>query len=185
MLRPRWLLMALLPACTTYMQDTKPSGPPGPQEAKVVFCRPSRFIAGGVDFPLWDGETMIGMAESGRCFEYRCAPGEHVFLTKAQSYKAIPATLAGGSSYYVWVTPRVGAWATAVGFTPVRVEDAELLGDVKAVLQDARYRGPVAAGCASFQASHSDHVHDAIAKFRAGEYSFEPPLRPEDGHREP
>lgn len=178
-----WLL-PFLTACTTYMQTTPPVGPPGPEEAKVVFCRPSRFLAGGIDFPVWDGERLVGFSQHGCTIEYRCAPGEHFFVTKAQSYKALAATLAGGTTYYVWVTPRVGAFTSAVGFTPVRAEDAELLAEVRASLAGTEYRAPVAEACAAYEQDQREAVRAVVAKFRAGDYTVEPPLRPQDGRRE-
>jgi hypothetical protein len=181
MRRCLWLL-PFLTACTSYMQTTTFSGPPGPDEAKVVFCRPSRFFGGGAQFPLWDGEKFLGYSESGCTVEYRCAPGEHWFVAVAQSYKAMPATLAAGSTYYVWVTPRMGMWTGAVGLTPVRKEDTELLAEVQESLQDTEYRAPIAEACAELEAKRRDRTRDAIAKFRSGEYTPEPPLRAEDGH---
>ena len=178
------LSLSLLAACSSYMQTTTPMGPPGPDEAKVVFCRPSRFLGGGIEFPLWDGDKVIGFSEHGCTVEYRCAPGEHFFVTLAQSYKGVSATLAGGSTYYLWITPRVGMWTGAVGLTPVRKEDAELLAEVRAALADTEYRAPVPEECGPFEQKRRERTRAAIAKFRAGEYTPEPPLRAEDGHRE-
>ena len=171
-------------ACASYMQPASPIGPPSPEEAKVVFCRPSRFLAGGVEFPVWDGDRLVGFAEHGCSIEYRCAPGEHFFVTKAQSYKGLAATLEGGSTYYVWVTPRMGAWTAAVGFTPVRKEDVELLEEVRAALKETEYRAPVAEECGPYEQKNRERVLDMIDRFRSGEYESEPSLRGSDGHPE-
>jgi hypothetical protein len=184
-MRSALCLLPLLAGCASYMQKVEPTGPPGPDEAKVVFCRPSRFLGGGVEFPLWDGEKLVGFSEHGCTVEYRCAPGEHFFLTMAQSYKGLNASLAGGNTYYLWVTPRVGAWTAAVGLTPVRKEDAELLQEVRASLQDTEYRAPVPEECGPYEEKRRERTRAAIEKFRAGEYTAEPPLRADDGHREP
>lgn len=183
-MRPALMLLPLLAGCASYMQKTEPTGPPGPAEAKVVFCRPSRFLGGGIDFPLWDGEKFVGFSENGCTVEHRCAPGEHFFLTVAQSYKAVSATLAAGQTYYIWITPRVGAWTSAVGLTPVHKEDTELLEEVRASLKDTSYRVRVPEECDPLEAKKREGVRETIAKFRSGEYTAEPPLRAEDGHRQ-
>jgi hypothetical protein len=179
------LLLLLCTACSSYMQNIPPLGPPGPNEVNVVFCRPSRFICKGVEFPLWDGDTLIGFAEDGASVEYRCAPGEHHFVTLAQSYKCVPATLAGGHTYYVWVTPRFGVWTPAVGLTPVRREDTELIADLRASLAKTSYRAPVREECAPYETRRRDRTAAALAKFQNGDYTPEPALRAEDGYREP
>ncbi len=166
------------------MQTVPPMGPPGPEEAKVVFCRPSRFIAGGLEYPIWDGDKLVGFAEHGSTIEYRCAPGEHFFVAKAQSYKGFAAVLTAGNTYYVWVTPRVGAWTSAVGFTPVRKEDVDVLAELQASLAKTEYRAPRSEECGPYEQKHRDSVRETVAKFRAGEYTPEPSLSATDGHRE-
>jgi hypothetical protein len=182
------LLLCLLPfvaACSSYMQRTVPSGPPGPNEATVVFCRPARMVGSAVDFPIWDGEELVGFSEGGRAVEHRCAPGEHLFLADAQTYKAIAATLAGGQIYYVWITPRMGMLSAAVGFTPVRKEDAALLDDVRASLKETEFAAPIAEDCDPYEAKRREAIRQVVAEFREGKRTPEPPLRAEDGHREP
>ena len=178
------LLFALVPfcpSCTSYMQDSKPGAPPGPNEAMVVFCRPSRFIAAGEKFPVWDGAELVGFAEDGATIEHRCAPGEHFFVASAQTYKGIPATLAGGQVYYVWVTPRVGMLVTAVGFTPVPKGDEKLFEEVRASIAANRFRAKVPAECESFAADWRASVQQAIEEFKSGKRECEPALRAEDG----
>ncbi len=177
--------LSLLTSCTNYMQDTKPLGPPGPNEATVVFCRPSRFIAGGDKFPLWDGEQFLGFVADGCTIEHRCAPGEHFFVASAQTYKGLPATLAGGRVYYVWVTPRVGFLITAVGFTPVPKDDEKLFEQVRASIAENRFRTKVPAECASYEADWRESVQSAIAEFKSGKRESEPALRAEDGRVPP
>jgi hypothetical protein len=181
------LLLSLLPfftSCTYYMQDAKPGAPPGPSEAMVVFCRPSRFIAAGDRFPLWDGPQLIGFAEDGCTIEHRCAPGEHVFVAAAQTYKCIPATLDGGKVYYVWVTPRVGALVTAVGFTPVLKADEKLFAEVVASIEENRFRSKLPA-CDAYEADWRESVQRAIEDFKSGKRESEPALRAEDGRFPP
>jgi hypothetical protein len=184
-LTPLLVPLFFLPACTSYMQDTTPTGAPAANEAKVVFCRPSRFVGNGIEYPLWDGDRLVGFAEHGCTVEYFCAPGEHRFVTLAQSYKCVPATLTAGHTYYLWVTPRFGVWTSAVGLTAVRKEDAELIAELTASLADTTYRAPVAEECGPYEADRRENTQAALTKFGNGDYTPEPSLRAEDGHREP
>jgi hypothetical protein len=180
-------LLCLLPfvaACSSsYMQRAEPMGSPGPEEAKVVFCRPSRYLGGAMTFPVWDGDKLLGFSESGGTFEYRCPPGEHFFIASGQTYKGMSATLAGGLVYYVWLTPRVGFLSAGVGLTPVRKEDAELLEQVRASVKENECRTLLPEKGGPYEANRRDTIREVLAEFRSGARTPEPPLRAEDGHR--
>jgi len=184
-MRVALLLLPLLAGCaSSYMQRAEPMGPPGPNEAKVVFCRPSRALGGAVTFPVWDGTQLIGFSESGGTIEYRCTPGEHVFIASAQSYKGMSASLAGGQVYYVWLTPRVGFLSAAVGLTRVGKDDTELLAQVRASLQENEYKAKLPEKCDPYEAKRRDTIREVLEEFRSGKRTPEPPLRADDGHRD-
>ena len=149
-----------------------------------MFCRPSRMFGGAVTFPVWDGEKLVGFSESGGNFEHRCAPGEHFFVASAQTYKGMPATLAGGSVYYVWLTPRLGFLSAGVGLTPVRAEDVELLAQVRTSLQENEYRCLLREKSDPYEANRRDTIREVLAEFRSGERTAEPALRAADGHQD-
>jgi hypothetical protein len=178
------LLPFLVGCASSYMQRAEPLGPPGANEAKVVFCRPSRAFGGAVTFPLWDGTRLIGFSESGGTIEYRCEPGEHVFVASAQTYKGMEATLAGGTVYYVWLTPRLGFLSAAVGLTRVGKEDTELLEQVRASLKENELKAKLPEKCDPYEAKRRDTIREVIEAFRSGERTFEPPLRADDGQRD-
>src|SRR5689334_16950186 len=114
------LILPFVAACSSsYMRPAEPGAPPGEGESKVVFCRPSRFAGSAVTFSLWDGVRLIGFAESGSYFEYRCSPGKHLFIAEAEGDKAVDADLSARKTYYIWVTPRMGVLSANVGLTPV------------------------------------------------------------------
>lgn len=179
------LLLPFLASCaSSYMQRTEPVGPPGANEAKVVFCRPSRAIGGAVTFPVWDGTRLVGFSESGGSIEYRCEPGEHFFIASGQSYKGMSASLAGGLVYYVWLTPRVGFLSAAVGLTRVGKEDTELLQQVRASLKENEYKARLPEKCDPYEADRRDTIREVLEEFRSGKRTPEPPLRADDGQRE-
>jgi hypothetical protein len=73
---------------------------PTAHEARVIVYRLESRNAHR-SYAVYDGETLVGMAESGRRFEYRCSPGEHLFYIAGTSDAAVKATLAGGRTYYL------------------------------------------------------------------------------------
>ena len=134
------LIMPLVAACSSsYLQTAAPGGKPGPQETRVIFCRPSRAVGGAVNFPVWDEQHLIGFSEGGTWFEYRCPPGKHYFIASAQTYKGLPADLTGGKTYYVWITPRVGFLSAAVGMTAVS-KGSDLLKEAQASISPSDCR---------------------------------------------
>lgn len=124
--------LVLLAGCAAgYMRDARPTGPPGPEEARVVFYRTSR-IGFAADFPVYDGEELIGLSESGNYFEVRCAPGKHLFVSgfSPDPPEAVDADLVAGKTYYVKVYPKNAAlfglvWTVVGGLAPVKKDDRE------------------------------------------------------------
>jgi len=101
------------------MRDATPSGPPGPDEVKVVVYRGGSIMGYAVTLPVYDGETLLGFAERNSYFEYRCSPGKRIFMSWAENEKVIEATLAGGKTYYMNAYPKMGGFSAAAGFIPI------------------------------------------------------------------
>jgi hypothetical protein len=155
-------LLLLLAGCTSsYMRDAEPAGPPGPDEAKVVFYRTSA-VSSVVAFPVYDGERLVGFTEKGNYFEVRCIPGRHVFSSGRPSFAAstLNADLAPGRTYSVKSYPKnAGAGMVVCGlvgaFAPVtresnewdRIERKRMEGKVSAARVDIprrpRSSGPI------------------------------------------
>jgi hypothetical protein len=96
-------LLLLLAGCTSsYMRDAEPTGPPGPEEAKVIFYRTS-LASSAVTFAVYDDEKLLGFTEKGNYFEVRCAPGKHLFTSGYVPFAggAVDADLAPGKTYYI------------------------------------------------------------------------------------
>lgn len=111
-------------AASTRMQDSAPKVMPGPDEVRVIFYRPPQYFGHLLEWEIWDREELVGIAENGGYFEYRCKPGSHLFFVLSGSEPAIAAELAGGKTYYVHVEPRTGFTVYPV-LVPVRWNDPE------------------------------------------------------------
>ncbi len=141
----RWipaLLLPLLAACATQvMTDAAPSDPPTALEAKVVFYRPSRFDRHRA-FSLYDGDKFIGLAEAKSCFEYRCAPGAHLFVLHGVTDAAVEATLEGGKTYYVKAAAEPDWLKLRLVLLPA-TKDSEAAQKVEEDLACCEWRAPV------------------------------------------
>ena len=175
------LFLPFVAACSSsYMREAQPGGPPGEGESKVVFCRPSRFAGSAVTFDVWDGSTLIGFAESGTYFEYRCTPGKHLFLAEGESDKAIDADLAPRKTYYVWVTPRMGFMTANVGFTPV-TKDSELVPKLEKALMKNKCRELIPEKWTEYQDRHREQMEKLKAQWSGASQEKALKLVPEDG----
>jgi hypothetical protein len=96
------VLLAALGCSRPLMRDVEreESVVPTAHEARVIVYRLESRNAHR-SYPVYDGETLVGMAECGRRFEYRCSPGEHLFYVAGTDDAAVKATLAGGRTYYL------------------------------------------------------------------------------------
>ena len=175
------LILPFLAACSSsYMREAAPGGPPGEGESKVIFCRPSRFTGSAVTFSLWDGPKLIGFAESGTYFEYRCNPGKHLFIAEAESDKAVDAELGAKKTYYVWVTPRMGFASANVGLTPVN-KDSELMPKVEKALGKNKCRELIPELAAEYEKRYREDMQKIKEEFEGGQRKSVLKLVLEDG----
>lgn len=98
--------------------------PPGPQEARVVIYRPSLRNAGH-DYAVFDGETLVGFAQSGRRFEYRCSPGPRLFYLQGTHDAAVQATLDAGRTYFLRAGEQPGWFKLLMTLEPMAFPEAE------------------------------------------------------------
>jgi hypothetical protein len=128
LMRTFLVVLPVLTACTSgYMQDAVPTGPPGPDESKVIVYRTSIIGSLGT-YPVYDGEKLVGLTEKGKYFEVRCAPGKHVFISGYVPFAAggVEADLAPGKTYYIKSYPRASLfWSVVGGLAPVTRESKE------------------------------------------------------------
>jgi hypothetical protein len=108
-------------AASSFMKDSAPTAPPGPDVAKVVFYRTPAYMGNKSAYDVWDGDKLAGMAENGGYFEYLCPPGRHLFHVIAPLLAgdaAVEADLAGGKTYFIRAHVGVGLEPT-----PARTPD--------------------------------------------------------------
>jgi hypothetical protein len=181
---PFLLVLPMLAACSsasTYMRSSQPGAPPGEDEAVVVFCRPSRMVGAAITFDVWDRMKLIGVAEKGCRFEYRCAPGKHLFLAQGEDVKAVEADLAASKTYYVWVTPRMGVLYATVGFTPV-TRDSEVAPKVWKALAKSKYRELDPELALPFEKENQEAIRKLMEEFEGARKEEVLKLTPEDGY---
>ena len=124
------LIPALLASGCSYamMTDARPPGYVDPKEALVVVYRPT-WKNSIRDYAIYDGGTLMGFAASGTFFEYRCEPGEHLFMQFGNSGltdTAVMATLEGGRTYNLRSDTVVGLLTMRLSLDPVRQGSAEM-----------------------------------------------------------
>ncbi len=175
------LVLPFVAACSSsYMRAAEPGGPPGEGESKVVFCRPGRMAGSAVTFSVWDGLQLIGFAESGSYFEYRCSPGKHLFIAEAESDKAVDADLGAKKTYYVWVTPRMGVVSASVGLTPVN-QESDLLPKLEKALKKGKCRELIPEIVAEYQERCRERMQKLKEEFEGPRKGDALRLLPEDG----
>ncbi len=183
MRRGRFLALLAVPlaaACSSsYMQPAEPTGPPGPEEAKVVVYRTSSLFGGAVTFPVYDGEKLIGFTEKGAYCEYRCPPGKRLFLSWAENEKVVEATLAGGKTYYLESYAKVGAFTSACGLDPIG-RDHKNWSAVQDLVAGLECRAVIPERAAEHEEKRRDKARKIMKEHAAGEEDSKF-LKAEDG----
>ena len=185
------LLLILLVGCagsSQYMKDVPDPGityTPGPNEALIVFMRPSTFafaIQAGLFNVTTDKNEVIGIASAKKKLAYITQPGKHLFMVTGETADFMRAELKAGKTYYALVTPRMGAWKARFSLAAVHrdVDPAKLnewqnactwVETTEATRQWAKQN----AG--SIQRKRADNIEKWMAKPEEGK----PTLAPGDG----
>jgi hypothetical protein len=103
-----------------YVENQKPV----PEEGKalVIFLR-SSFVGSAISASVYDapdGETkFIGVIQHKQRVAYQAEPGQHRFMVIAENADFMDATLEAGKTYYVLVSPRMGAWKARFSLLPI------------------------------------------------------------------
>lgn len=180
MKRAAVLVLATLAGCGTPLtRESIPLDAPRPEEAKVVVYRPSGKMAEKL-YPVYDGESLVGLAESWGRFEFFCPPGKHLFWVSGARDTALAAELAGGRTYTLQMRLDVTFLALKPVLVPVTdgsPEAEELAED----LEDCELRELVPETAALYRERRLERIAEARAWFE-GEGKFEVGvLRPADG----
>lgn len=124
-------LILLVTGCSSkYM---RPAGPdaassyaPGPNQATVIFMRPSS-LGGAIQASVFDvtnsENNFVGIVSHKTKVAYKVAPGEHLFMVVGESADFMKAVLEAGKMYYALVTPRIGVWKARFSLKPVHKDE--------------------------------------------------------------
>jgi hypothetical protein len=176
--------LLVLAACSAaYMRDPEPGAAPGPEEAKVVIYRPSSSAASRT-YPVYDGERLVGFAESGAYFEYRCPAGEHLFLVLGRADAAVRAELAPGRTYYLRVDAKAAWFSRRLLLSPVAPGSPEM-ERLEDELGGCDPRELVPEEGAEFAEEDRDRAAARKAHYAGDGRGECGQLRPEDGRENP
>ena len=120
------LTLEVLSGCASSMMlkaETKLE--PGPDYAVVNFIRPSSF-GGAIKFGIWDNDNFVGILTPKNYIQHKAAPGEHLFMARAENWAVIKATLTAGKTYYILGEPRMGVWKARVALTGADPNDPKI-----------------------------------------------------------
>jgi hypothetical protein len=69
----------------------------------------------------------VGIVSAGMKVLHKTTPGKRFYMVSGENAELLEAELAGGKTYYVYVSPRLGFWRSRFVFVPVT--DKELATD--------------------------------------------------------
>jgi hypothetical protein len=189
LLSPAVLALALAGcASSEYMHEV----PPGraiaaaPDRATVVFVRPSGFGFAIKTTILDEHGGFVGESLPQSQFAVSLPPGKHLFIAWAENTGALQADLAPGKTYYVEVSPKMGALSARVHLLAIapRTKSWEKLSEW---LRESKAYDPDQTAGQAYLASRQGDVqerlrraNDAIASYDASELA-DRTLNPGDG----
>ena len=84
--------------------------------------RPSR-LGGGIQASVYDTRhgtnEFIGIVSAKTKVAYLAQPGHHLFMVIGENADFMRADLTAGKTYYVLVSPRIGAWKARFSLLPI------------------------------------------------------------------
>lgn len=120
------LMLFGLTACaasTSMMERDQPAPMVRPDQAVIVFMRPS-ILGSAITASVFDvtgsDSKFIGFVNSGLKVAHAVPPGERTFMVVSEAADFMQAKIEAGKTYHVLVTPRVGVWRARFSFRPVR-----------------------------------------------------------------
>ena len=115
--------LILLSGCGSSMMTKVPAiAGPGSSHALVTIMRPSAF-GGAIKFGTWDGDKFMGILTARSYIQYKAAPGEHLFMARAENWSGVNASLQAGRHYFIIARPQMGAWKARVNLDPVSKDE--------------------------------------------------------------
>lgn len=109
-------------------------------------------------------------------------PGDHFFIARGYSYKGIDAQLAGGKTYRVWITARMGFMSAPVGFVPV-APGSELVALFEAEMAEegVECRELIPEYGPDYEKDMKDEMTEVLKAFKSGENTQAEKMTSKDG----
>jgi len=169
-------VLSLLSGCASSMMIRSETVlVPGPDYAVVNFLRPSS-LGGAIKFGIWDKEDLVGILTPKNYIQYKASPGEHIFMTRAENWAVIKATVEAGKTYSVLVAPRMGVWKARAGMEVIRPDDVRLskwMSNLEPITVDPAKRD-------AYVNERIDDVRKAVQNVQDGRAEFDV-MKPTDG----
>lgn len=162
------LLAVVLSGCgSSLMMKADTMLDPSADAAVVNFLRPSYF-GGAIDFGLWDRDTLVGILDPGRVVQYHAAPGDHLFMARAENWSVIKATVDAGKNYYVLLEPRFGLMRARVKMSVLDPGDER----IEKWMAELEPSAVIPEKHDAYVNPRLEHVHTAIRNVEEGKAEF-------------
>ncbi len=109
----------------------------GANESAVVFLR-STTIGGAIQAPVVEGGGVlnsdstsihfVAIVSAGAKVFHKTTPGKHFYVVGGESSEMLEATLTGGKTYYVRLSPRIGFVKARFVFEPIPQSEVATAG---------------------------------------------------------
>jgi hypothetical protein len=159
-----------------------------PEQGKsvIVFMRPSGlgFAIQSSVFDIKGNEpSLLGIVAAKAKVAYRVDPGKYLFMVVSEAADFMSAEILPNKTYYVLVTPRMGAWKARFSLEPVHQEKlnsaefGEWFNDCKWVEKTSDSDNWATANMPSIKSKQAEYYQKWISKSEAER----PVLLPGDG----
>lgn len=183
------LLLVLGSACAAsspYMKKGIEFAPASKDKARVVFLRPSGMAFAIAATILDEKGGFMGDSTAGSRYAVDIPAGHYMFIAWGEGTHSLTADLAPGKTYYVEVSPHMGAWAARFHLTAIK-PSTEAWGHLKQWMAETTPHAVDMQGGQDYVERRRADAQDAITKgvARFKEYNTaeaaERTLSPEDG----
>jgi hypothetical protein len=174
-------------ASSEYMREAAAPKLEAPSDkATVIFIRPSGYAAGIATTILDEKGHFLGDSLAETYFVAQVAPGKQTFIAWAENTAALTATLEAGKTYYVEVSPKMGAWSARVHLLALTPR-SENWGELRGWLAESKYMQVDQRGGQAYLDSRKEDVaaklqdaREVLSEYDAEELAART-LRAEDG----
>jgi hypothetical protein len=174
-------------ASSEFMRPATAGVPPAAgEQAQVVFIRPSGY-AGAIKTTIVGGHgEFLGDSLAESYFAVSMPPGEHMFIAWAENTAVLRANLAPGKTYYVEVSPKMGAWSARMHLMALK-PGSENWGELQSWLAASSRLEPDRQAGQSYLAGRQDDVAERLRRANEALTEYTPEelaertLGPDDG----